>query len=152
MTRDNALKRVTHISTYPVVMHEVQEYECDNPLKRVTHISTVSFQTPLKSRLSRLIFVGIYLNILIITFFSPFFCLFKNCTKINTIQYIYPPCLYFSIILIFATRAKYFLTDFYCLYNRVKPPLYFIIQLRSYLSERIPYFFWISLKIPLQAS
>ena len=32
---------------------------------------------------------------------------------------------------------------------RFSLPLYFIIQLRSCLSERIPYFFWISLNVPL---
>ena len=59
-----------------------------NSLKRVFSISTVSFHSPLKSRLSELIFAGNCLNILIIAFFSPIFCLFKNCTDINTICYV----------------------------------------------------------------
>ena len=56
-----------------------------NSLLRASSISTVASQSPLKSRLSRLIFAGIYLNILTIYIFALFFCLFKNCTKKNTI-------------------------------------------------------------------
>ena len=60
-----------------------------NSLKRVFSISTVSFHSPLKSRLSELVFAGNCLNILIMTFFNPIFCLFKNCTDINTICYVF---------------------------------------------------------------
>ncbi len=59
---------------------------CVNSLLRVSCISTVSSQNPLKSRLPRLTFAGIYLNILTLMIFDPFFCLFKNCTNINTIS------------------------------------------------------------------
>ena len=73
---------------------------CVNSLLRVSCISTVSSQNPLKSRLPRLTFAGIYLNILTLMIFDPFFCLFKNCTNINTISSILPLSFILSYLLL----------------------------------------------------
>ena len=85
----NSLNRVLSISTIWKINVWGMKLSCVNSLNRVLSISTVSSHSPLKSRLSSLIFAGNCLNILKMTFFSLIFWLFKNCTDINTIFYVF---------------------------------------------------------------
>lgn len=73
-----------------------------NALNRANSISTVSLYSPVKSRLPSLISAGNCQNILIITIFRHFFCLFENGT---------------SFIIIFSLTNNNIVSQRHCSFN-----------------------------------
>ena len=78
MTTDKVGSEQSGVRPAIIIQNNIGNKHSVNALNRAYYISTVPSGNPPVSRLSRLIFVCNCQNILIISFFYPFFCLFKN--------------------------------------------------------------------------